>query len=73
MGLDAARTVIVNVVPVLQIEWVSPTEHWAAVQAWLSLNRRQISLVDCVSFVQIESGIFAIEHSALLGSCPHRV
>ncbi|CUU34079.1 MAG: PIN domain-containing protein [Armatimonadetes bacterium] len=53
MGLDAVRTVIADVVPILQVEWVSPTEHWAAVQLWLSLNRRQVSLVDCVSFVQM--------------------
>jgi predicted nucleic acid-binding protein len=53
MGLEAVRALVGDVVPVLQVEWVEAGEHWAGVQLLLSLNRRQVSLVDCVSFVQM--------------------
>jgi len=53
MGLEAVQAVVRDVVPVLQVEWVEAGDHWAGVQLLLSLNRRQVSLVDCVSFVQM--------------------
>jgi predicted nucleic acid-binding protein len=53
IGLEAVRALVRDVVPVLQVEWVEAGEHWAGVQLLLSLNRRQVSLVDCVSFVQM--------------------
>jgi len=34
----------------VQIIWVGPDEHEAAVSAFLTANRRQLSLVDCSSF-----------------------
>jgi predicted nucleic acid-binding protein len=53
IGLEAVRALVRDVVPVLQVEWVEAGEHWAGVQLLLSLSRRQVSLVDCVSFVQM--------------------
>jgi predicted nucleic acid-binding protein len=53
MGLEAVQTLVSDILPVLQVEWVDETEHWAGVQLLLSLGRRRVSLVDCVSFVQM--------------------
>ena len=53
MGLEAVQTLVSDIVPVLQVEWVDETEHWAGAQLLLSLRRRRVSLVDCVSFVQM--------------------
>jgi predicted nucleic acid-binding protein len=53
MGLEAVQTLVSDMLPVLQVEWVDETEHWAGVQLLLSLGRRRVSLVDCVSFVQM--------------------
>jgi len=53
MGLEAVQTLVSDIVPVLQVEWVDETEHWAGVQLLLSWGRRRVSLVDCVSFVQM--------------------
>jgi len=40
----------VNAAPLLHIEWVDETLHQAGVVALLTANRRQLSLVDCISF-----------------------
>ena len=53
MGLEAVQTIVRDIVLVLQVEWVEVDEHWAGVQLLLSLGHRRVSLVDCVSFVQM--------------------
>lgn len=50
LGLSAVRVLAEDIVPLLQIEWLSAGEHKAAVKALLSANRRKLSLVDCTSF-----------------------
>jgi predicted nucleic acid-binding protein len=40
MGLEAVQTLVSDIVPVLQVEWVDETEHWAGAQLLLSLRRR---------------------------------
>jgi uncharacterized protein len=50
LGMPAVRSFQADVVPILRIEWVSETLHAAAISALLVANRRQLSLVDCVSF-----------------------
>jgi predicted nucleic acid-binding protein len=50
LGMPAVRSFQADVVPVLKIEWVSEALHAAAISALLVANRRQVSLVDCVSF-----------------------
>lgn len=50
LGLEAARVFQSDVVGVLQVRWVDEELHAAGVAALLTAGRRQLSLVDCVSF-----------------------
>jgi len=50
LGMTAVQDFLAGIVPVLGIEWVDRETHDAAVAALLSANRRDLSLVDCVSF-----------------------
>lgn len=51
LGLDAVRTFVEDMLPVVRIEWVTEADHAAALSLLLSTGRRQVSLVDCSSFV----------------------
>lgn len=50
LGMDAARAFEQDVVPVLRLMWVTREIHQAAASAHLVAGRRDLSLVDCVSF-----------------------
>jgi uncharacterized protein len=50
MGLAAVRTFYEDIMPVLQIDWVSEEQHRAGFETVLAASRRKLSLVDCVSF-----------------------
>lgn len=50
IGLDAVRTFTTDFVPLLEMEWTGVDVHAAAVSALLIAARRDLSLVDCVSF-----------------------
>lgn len=50
LGIDAVRVLVEDVLPVIRVHWVSPEEHQAGVSALLTAGRRDLSLVDCVSF-----------------------
>ena len=50
LGLEAVRGFQEDVVPILQVEFVTPDIHRAGMAALLSAGRRGLSLVDCVSF-----------------------
>jgi predicted nucleic acid-binding protein len=50
VGLAAARVFQSDVVGVVQVRWVDEALHAAGVAALLTAGRRQLSLVDCVSF-----------------------
>jgi predicted nucleic acid-binding protein len=50
LGLVSARGFVERVVPLIEVEWVTAAEHWTAVDIVLTANRRDLSLVDCVSF-----------------------
>lgn len=50
IGLEAARTLHNELRPVLQVEWVTEAIHDAAEVRLLLSGRRNLSLVDCVSF-----------------------
>jgi predicted nucleic acid-binding protein len=50
LGMEAVRVLQEDVVPVLRVEWVDKNAHNAGVTALLIAARRQLSLVDCVSF-----------------------
>lgn len=51
LGMTAVRDFQNAFVPLFQVIWVSEAQHQMGVSALLAANRRQLSLVDCVSFV----------------------
>lgn len=50
LGMKAVRRFQEDVVPILTIEWARESTHQAGVTSLLAANRRELSLVDCVSF-----------------------
>jgi uncharacterized protein len=50
LGLEAVRGFQEDVVPILKVEFVTPELHRASTAALLSIGKRGLSLVDCVSF-----------------------
>ncbi|MFN8494831.1 MAG: PIN domain-containing protein [Caldilineaceae bacterium] len=50
VGLTAIRALQDGMVPLLQLIWVNPEFHQAAVTGLLIANQRALSLVDCTSF-----------------------
>jgi predicted nucleic acid-binding protein len=51
IGFEAARLWYRDILGVLNILWVDEGVHQLAYELWLNLGRRQLSLVDCVTFV----------------------
>lgn len=56
LGLEAVKVLQEDIVPVINVEWVTETTHQSAVGMLLAAARRQLSLVDCVSFVVMRQG-----------------
>ena len=50
LGMAAVRALHENAMPLLRVEWISPTQHETAVKIMLASGRRHLSLVDCTSF-----------------------
>ena len=50
LGIDAVRILIDEMLPMIDTLWVTDADHTAALNALLAAGRRQLSLVDCVSF-----------------------
>lgn len=50
LGMEAVRVLEQDVVPILRIFWVTDEIHRASVGAHLAASRRDLSLVDCVTF-----------------------
>jgi predicted nucleic acid-binding protein len=50
LGTHAVKLFQEDVVPVLSIQWIDKTMHYAAISVMLSIGRKKLSLVDCVSF-----------------------
>lgn len=50
-GIHPARMLHDRLVPLLDMEWIDPATHEAAMTALLSAGRRGISLVDWTSFL----------------------
>ena len=50
LGVEAVRQFQEDVVPVLSVEFVTPEVHRLGVAALLAASRRDLSLVDCISF-----------------------
>ncbi len=50
LGIQAVRQFNDVLIPVVQVHWIDPQLHSAAVSALLAAGRRGLSLVDCSSF-----------------------
>lgn len=50
LGMKAVRTFQDDIFPVLIVEWVDESTHRAGVTGVLTALRKNLSLVDCVSF-----------------------
>ena len=50
LGIAAVRDLSDHLLPVLGTEWIGEAEHRTAHAALLASGRRDLSLVDCVSF-----------------------
>lgn len=50
IGMAAVCALYEDVMPLLQIDWISEEQHRAGMEAVLAAARKQLSLVDCMSF-----------------------
>ena len=50
LGMPAVRAFHEDVVPLLQIDWISEDRHRSGVEAVLAAARKKLSLVDCIAF-----------------------
>jgi uncharacterized protein len=50
LGLGAVRDFQQDILPLIRIEYVEPELHRSGVSSLLAASRRNLSLVDCVSF-----------------------
>lgn len=50
LGMEALRSLCDDVFPVLEVHWITESDHTHALHATLSANQRRLSLVDCSSF-----------------------
>jgi predicted nucleic acid-binding protein len=50
LGMAATKLFQEDIVPVLSVEWVDKSVHYAAMGLMLAAKRKKLSLVDCVSF-----------------------
>lgn len=55
LGMDAVRGFHEDIVPLIQVEFVASEIHRSGIGALLSAARRNLSLVDCVSFEVMRS------------------
>lgn len=50
LGMDAVMGLQEDVLPIINIEWITSGVHRSGVSALLAASRRKLSLVDCISF-----------------------
>ena len=51
LGFEAAHLSSSDILELVDILWVDEPRHKLAFELWLSLGRKKLSLVDCVSFI----------------------
>ena len=67
LGMEAARGFQGDVLPLVNVEFVNSDIHRSGVSAFLSMSRRNLSLVDCVSFEMMRT----LEIKAVFAFDPH--
>jgi predicted nucleic acid-binding protein len=50
LGLEAVRVFQEDILPLINIEWIDKETHQSGMSALLAASKRDLSLVDCVSF-----------------------
>lgn len=50
LGIEAVRVFQEDILPLINIEWINAETHKSGVSAMLTASKRNLSLVDCVSF-----------------------
>ena len=61
LGMDAVMGFQEDILPIINIEWITSGVHRSGVSALLAASRRKLSLVDCISFeIMRNSGIKTI-------------
>jgi uncharacterized protein len=50
LGMEAVRVLYGDILPALDIHWITEADHTHAQNALLATDRRKLSLVDCSSF-----------------------
>ena len=50
LGMAAIRALQESIIPLLETEWVTKSQHDSALASLLAAGRKKLSLVDCVSF-----------------------
>ena len=50
VGINSVRAFHEEILPVIQVYWISEAAHAAGMAALLSASRRKLSLTDCTSF-----------------------
>ena len=53
LGFDAANLWYRDILGIVDVQWTDESTHGRAFELWLSLGRRKLSLVDCVSFATL--------------------
>jgi uncharacterized protein len=65
LGISAVVTFQKDILPTLDVEWLTKESHEAAMTALLTASRRKLSLVDCTSFLTMRkrglSRVFAFD------------
>lgn len=51
LGMEAVRAFEEDISPLIRVHWVSESDHRSGVTAFLTAGRRELSLVDCISFL----------------------
>jgi len=54
LGIDFVRALQSNIVPFLQIDWISNERHSNSMNRVFTANRRHLSLVDCSGFESMQ-------------------
>lgn len=66
-GMEAVHVLLDEIAPLLHVEWIDEKDHAVGATAIIAAGRRQLSLVDCVSFAVMRR----LRVSQCLATDPH--